>query len=194
MKELGNSPLSLCVWLQLLCRLWRRLRAVYIPHPAAPLPRKVPVSISVSVFNTQGRRSRNRTADTPMVNATAATARRDVPATLSFIRSDSKLNRRYIAPMAEINTGLYEDKTVVIRDARPDREKFTLDTGGFVLLDHTSKVPLQSQSLGNICRSLISILLRAISRVSVIMMTFTGPKSGTSSPTSQVPTKSLPSA
>lgn len=167
----------------------------FIYRTPQPLyPAKCPYSMSVSVFNTQGRRSSDRTADTPMVNATAATARRDVPATLSFIRPDSKLNRRYIAPMAEINTGLYEDKTVVIRDARPDREKFTLDTGGFVLLDHTSKVPPQSQSLDNICRSLISILSRAISRGLVIMTTFTGPKSGTSSLTSQGPTKSLPSA
>jgi hypothetical protein len=42
--------------------------------------------------------------------------------------------------MAEVNTGIYEDKTVIIKDARPNREQFTLDTGGFVLLDHTSKV------------------------------------------------------
>lgn len=42
--------------------------------------------------------------------------------------------------MAEVNTGIYEDKTVIIKDARPNREMFTLDTSGFVLLDHTSKV------------------------------------------------------
>jgi len=71
-----------------------------------------------------------------MVNATP----REVPATLSFIRPDSKFSRRYIAPMAEVNTGIYEDKTVIIKDARPNREMFTLDTSGFVLLDHTSKV------------------------------------------------------
>jgi len=44
-----------------------------------------------------------------------------------------------MAPMAEVNTGIYEDKTVIIKDARPNREMFTLDTSGFVLLDHTSK-------------------------------------------------------
>ena len=66
-----------------------------------------------------------------MVNATTP---REVPTTLSFIRPDSKFNRRYIAPMAELNTGVYEDKTVTIKDARPDRDSFTLDIGGFVLL------------------------------------------------------------
>ena len=70
-----------------------------------------------------------------MVNTTP----REVLATLSFIRPDSKFNRRYMAPMAEVNTGIYEDKTVIIKDARPNREMFTLDTSGFVLLDHTSK-------------------------------------------------------
>jgi hypothetical protein len=64
----------------------------------------------------------------------------DVDSTMQFIRADSKVNRRYITPGAEVNTGKYEVRKVHIRDARPRREECTLDTTGFQLLDHKSKV------------------------------------------------------
>lgn len=67
-----------------------------------------------------------------------------VPTILSFIRSDSDFNRRYIAPSAEVNTGVYEDHAVEIEDARPNRESFTLDTAGFILADHKSEVRVAS--------------------------------------------------
>jgi hypothetical protein len=77
-----------------------------------------------------------------MVNATSPSIKAyDVPAaTLSFITPTSKFNRRYVAPGEEINTGIYEDKKVVIRDARPERERLTLEKNGFKLIDHKSKV------------------------------------------------------
>jgi hypothetical protein len=68
------------------------------------------------------------------------TGTRDVATKLSYITPTSKFNRRYVAPGAEINTGVYEEKEVVIKDARPEKGEFTLDNAGFVLLDHTSKV------------------------------------------------------
>jgi hypothetical protein len=74
-----------------------------------------------------------------MVNATPAN-NRDVEATLSFITPTSKFNRRYVAPGEEINTGVYEDKKVIIQDARPNKDKYKLDTNGFSLLQHRSKV------------------------------------------------------
>ena len=64
----------------------------------------------------------------------------DVPARLSFITPTSKFNRRYVAPGEEVNTGVYEDKDVLIRDARAKREKMSLDKNGFTLIDHKSKV------------------------------------------------------
>ena len=83
-----------------------------------------------------------------------------VPTILSFIRSDSDFNRRYIAPSAEINTGVYEDHAVEIEDARPNRESFTLDTAGFVLVDHKSEV--YTTSILTDGRSPTSILLKVI--------------------------------
>lgn len=77
-----------------------------------------------------------------MVNATSPSVTAyDVPAaTLSFITPTSQFNRRYVAPGEEINTGVYEDKKVVIRDARPVQEELTLEKNGFKLIDHASKV------------------------------------------------------
>ena len=74
---------------------------------------------------------------TDMVNATGS---RDVATTLSFITPTSDFNRRYIAPSDEVNTGVYNDYKVVIKDARPNRSSFTFDDGGFVLVDHKSNV------------------------------------------------------
>jgi hypothetical protein len=69
---------------------------------------------------------------------------RDVRATLTFITPTSKFNRRYVAPGEEINTGVYEDKKVVIKDARPTQKECTLDTTGFELIDHPSQaIPSQ---------------------------------------------------
>jgi len=66
----------------------------------------------------------------------------DVATKLVYITSTSKFNRRYVAPGEEINTGVYEDKNVTIRDARSKRQEFTLDRNGFTLLDHHSKVSI----------------------------------------------------
>jgi hypothetical protein len=63
-----------------------------------------------------------------------------VNATLNFISPTSKFNRRYFAPGAEVNTGVYEEHTVTINDARNKRDEFTLDTAGFTLVNHTSSV------------------------------------------------------
>jgi hypothetical protein len=64
----------------------------------------------------------------------------DVESSMQFIKADSKENRRYITPGLEINTGKYETRQVFIRDARPHREEYTLDTTGFQLFDHKSSV------------------------------------------------------
>ena len=77
-----------------------------------------------------------------MVNATTTKNPRDVTATLQFITPTSKFNRRYMCPKEEVNTGVYEEKQVLIKDARHDRENFTLDNSGFQLVDHKSDVTI----------------------------------------------------
>jgi len=73
-----------------------------------------------------------------MVNASENA--HDVVAKLSYITPTSKFNRRYVAPGAEVNTGVYEDKDVLIRDARPLRQEITLEKNGFTLIDYITKV------------------------------------------------------
>ena len=64
----------------------------------------------------------------------------NVESTMQFIRRDSKVNRRYITPGVEVNTGKYEGKKVYVNDVRPIREQCKLDTVGFELLDHKTNV------------------------------------------------------
>jgi hypothetical protein len=63
-----------------------------------------------------------------------------VNATLNFISPTSDFNRRYFVPGDEINTGVYEPHDVIINDARGSQDDFTLDTAGFTLVHHESKV------------------------------------------------------
>ncbi|KAH7413099.1 hypothetical protein BKA64DRAFT_345020 [Cadophora sp. MPI-SDFR-AT-0126] len=59
---------------------------------------------------------------------------------LDYIKPTSKLNRRYVAPGAEINTGQYESRNVIIRDGRNIQAKFAINKTGFFLANHHSKV------------------------------------------------------
>jgi hypothetical protein len=63
-----------------------------------------------------------------------------VEADLFYLASASKINRRYVAPGAELNTGVYEPHRVIIRNARPVAGQFSLDTHGFVLARHVSAI------------------------------------------------------
>lgn len=59
---------------------------------------------------------------------------------LNYLATSSTLNRRYVAPGAELNTGHYEPHRVFIRNARAAAEDFSLDCQGFVLARHHSAV------------------------------------------------------
>ena len=65
---------------------------------------------------------------------------RSVEGCVSYLAPGSFINRRYVAPGAEVNTGQYETHTVRIRDGREIRGHFTLDQHGFVLAGHRSAV------------------------------------------------------
>lgn len=65
---------------------------------------------------------------------------RSVAAELEYICADSTLNRRYVAPGEELNTGRYERHRVHIRDARKAADELGLDRSGFELVEHRSIV------------------------------------------------------
>jgi len=65
----------------------------------------------------------------------------DVSTTVQYLIPGSK-NERYFSKGIEVNIGKYEDKNIVVRDARPIRDQYTLETAGFQLVDHKSNVLL----------------------------------------------------
>lgn len=65
---------------------------------------------------------------------------RSVDAQIVYVAPGSFINRRFVAPGVEHNTGRYETYTVKVRDGRPIADHFTLDTHGFVLTPHRSAV------------------------------------------------------
>jgi len=63
-----------------------------------------------------------------------------VDASIGYLLSTSRINRRFWAPGAELNTGVYAPFGVHIRNARLAPEPFTLDTHGFCLAKHQSAI------------------------------------------------------
>ncbi len=63
-----------------------------------------------------------------------------VEAAITYVAPGSFINRRFVAPGIERNTGRYETHNVAIHDARSSQERFNLDTNGFVLSTHRSAV------------------------------------------------------
>ncbi len=66
----------------------------------------------------------------------------DRRASLDYIKPSSKLNRRYVGPGAEFNTGEYESREVIIRDGRNIRDSFSIEKSGFFLAEHCSQVSI----------------------------------------------------
>ncbi len=57
----------------------------------------------------------------------------EVEADLLYLAPDSTLNRRFVAPGIDVNTGRFEPHRVLIRNGRPAQSEFTLDTHGFTI-------------------------------------------------------------
>jgi hypothetical protein len=77
----------------------------------------------------------------PMQDNPACGPRADgVEATVDYLVPSSRINRRYVAPGAELNTGRYAPSRVFIRNGRPVRGALGLDKQGFVLAEHPSLV------------------------------------------------------
>jgi hypothetical protein len=64
----------------------------------------------------------------------------DAVTSLQYLDPATQMNRRYLAPGSALNTGKFEWKDVVVRDARPTRSEFSLEKTGFALIDHKSEV------------------------------------------------------
>lgn len=61
-------------------------------------------------------------------------------ALIRYLGEGDYVTRRYVSQGAEINTGVYTDHVMPMRDGMPLRDHFTLDTHGFVLGKHLSGV------------------------------------------------------
>ena len=72
--------------------------------------------------------------------AASFSAAEGVEATVDYLVPSSRINRRYVAPGAELNTGRYAPHTVFIRNGRPVQGTLGLDTQGFVLAKQPSLV------------------------------------------------------
>lgn len=65
---------------------------------------------------------------------------RSVDAEIRYLTPGSFVNRRFVAPGKEVNTGTYRSYPVRVHDGRPITAQFTLDRNGFVLVQHRSAV------------------------------------------------------
>jgi hypothetical protein len=63
-----------------------------------------------------------------------------VEALISYLSGDSPVNRRFVAPGVEINTGRYAEYRVKVRNARPFQPRLGLHSHGFVLERRPSRV------------------------------------------------------
>ncbi len=72
--------------------------------------------------------------------AAIETQLRTVEATINYVAHGSFINRRFVAPGIEHNTGRYEAHRVPVRDGRSVQSDFSLDVQGFVLARRPSTV------------------------------------------------------
>jgi hypothetical protein len=59
---------------------------------------------------------------------------------ITYLSPGSFVNRRFVAPAREVNTGEYQSYPVTVRDARGRQAQFTLASHGFELKQHRSTV------------------------------------------------------
>ncbi len=63
-----------------------------------------------------------------------------VTAELDYLVPGSTVNRRFVAPGVEFNTGRYAPQQVKVRNGRQALDRLTLDQVGFALAEHSSAV------------------------------------------------------
>src|SRR3954466_15758277 len=75
-----------------------------------------------------------------IADRTPSRAPEAVETEIHYLVPTSRINRRFWAPGAELNTGVYSPYPVTIRNARLAAEPFTLDRHGFCLARHETAV------------------------------------------------------
>ena len=75
-----------------------------------------------------------------MANAADLTGIREARATIRYLDEGEFVTRRYVSQGAEINTGDYRDYPVLVRDGMPIRDRFALDSHGFMIARCPTKV------------------------------------------------------
>ena len=65
---------------------------------------------------------------------------REVATRITYLEPGSDINRRFVAPGEEVNTGTYRPYPVTVHDGRPLADRFSLDRNGFTLARHRSRV------------------------------------------------------
>ena len=65
---------------------------------------------------------------------------RTITTRINYLLPGSHVNRRFVAPGVEVNTGSYDAYTVKVHDGRSRVDQFSLDGHGFVLAEHRSRV------------------------------------------------------
>ncbi len=63
-----------------------------------------------------------------------------VPGELSYLVRESTVLRRFTAPGASVNTGIYRAYVMPVHNGRPVSDRFTLDRNGFEIIPHRSAV------------------------------------------------------
>lgn len=79
-----------------------------------------------------------------MVRISASTHHEAAPpgvqAILEYMSPDSEINRRFVCPAREVNTGRCDEHEVLVRNARLMGETYTLESHGFTLVHHDTAV------------------------------------------------------
>jgi hypothetical protein len=75
-----------------------------------------------------------------MTTVTDTTHIQIVPGELSYLAPESTVLRRFTAPGASVNTGIYRSYVMPVHDGRPVSGRFTLDGSGFEIIEHRSAV------------------------------------------------------
>jgi hypothetical protein len=76
----------------------------------------------------------------PMESLVTESGVRTVDAAIRYVVPGSFINRRFVAPGVEHNTGRYETHRVPVHDGRAIKDRFRLDVHGFVLAERPSAV------------------------------------------------------
>ena len=106
-----------------------------------------------------------------MIDDRALAQARSVETTISYLAPGSFINRRFVAPGREVNTGSYEPHRVLVRDARPFAACFTLDEHGFQLFEHHSAIAnfLDREQVDALYPEEVIALIRQLTGASVVV-------------------------